>query len=128
MTRPNVPGELVAAPAAIPAATGVAASPATAMKRMPPTSSAVSTFWAVARVVAQHEGEQGDGAGLYHAQPSPREQEPEPGAQRTRPVVVVATGAGVGRRQLGVAERAQQRDEAAGQPGEQRHAHAAGVL
>ena len=79
-------------------------------------------------VVAEDEGQQRDGAGLHDAEARPREEEAHAPAEGPRQVLIVSAGAGVGRGHLGVAQRADERDEPAGQPGEEHQPRAAGVL
>jgi hypothetical protein len=76
------------------------------------------------QVVAEHEGEQGDGTGGDHGIAGPAEEEGDRAAVGAVQEVVVAAGVGVGGAELGVAEGAGQRHCAAQQPGQE---HPAGA-
>ena len=72
-------------------------------------------------VVAHQEGEDGDRPGLDHRHPRPGAEEARPAAERPAQKVIFAPRVGIRRRQLGVTERAQQRDQSANHPEREEH-------
>ena len=67
-------------------------------------------------IVAEHEGDRGDRAGLDDGAAGPAEQHGDGLAERPRQEMILAAGVRIAGRQFGIAERADQRDDAAEQP------------
>ena len=68
------------------------------------------------RVVAEHERDRGDDAGLQDGDARPGEQQADRPAERARQEVILAAARGIGGAELGIDQRADQRDQAADDP------------
>ncbi len=68
------------------------------------------------RIIAEHEGDRSDGAGLDHGEPRPGEQQRRRLADPAMQEMILAAGVRVGRAEFGIDEGADQRDDPAGQP------------
>ena len=68
------------------------------------------------RVVAEHERDRRDDAGLQDGDARPGEQQTDRPAERARQEVIFAAARGIGRAELGVDQRADQREHSADDP------------